>query len=94
MSLDLIDILAVPLEDAAVTKRKTKRITGARDLAAGDYAEMLRADKRRKKEMEEQKQKGKELKEQKKKEKEARTGKRERAWERERQGKSSSCSEF
>ena len=51
-------ILAVPLEDAAVTKRKTKRIIGARDLIAGDYAEMLREDKRRKKKIEEQKQKG------------------------------------
>ena len=37
VSPDLIDILAVPLEDAAVMKRKTKRITGARDLTAGDY---------------------------------------------------------
>ena len=59
VSPDLVDILAVPLEDAAVTKRKTKRITGARDLTASDYAEMLWEDKRRKKEIEEQKQKRK-----------------------------------
>ena len=42
------------------------------DLTAGDYAEMLREDKRRKKEIEEQKQKRKEVREQKKKEKEVR----------------------
>ena len=72
MSPDLTDILAVPLEGAAVMKRKTKRITGARDLTADDYAEMLWEDKRRKKEIEEQKQKRKEVREQKKKEKEAR----------------------
>ena len=41
-------------------------------MTAGDYAEMLWEDKRRKKEIEEQKQKRKEVREQKKKEKEAR----------------------
>ena len=64
MSPDIVDFLAVTLEDAAVTKRKTKRITGAHDLTAGD--------KWRKTELEEQKQKRKEEREQKKKEKEAR----------------------
>ena len=59
-----MNILVAPANDAAVMKKRTKRITGARDLTAGEYADMLREDKRRK---EEQKRRGRE---QKKKERE------------------------
>ena len=71
VSPDLSDILAIPEDDAAVVKKRAKRITGARDLTADDYAEMLRADKRKKEEAEEQKKKRKEERESRKKEKEA-----------------------
>ena len=46
ISPDLADILATPSPDAAVAKKRTKRITGARDLTVNDYAEMLRENKR------------------------------------------------
>ena len=76
VSPDLSDILAIPEDDAAVVKKRTKRITGARDLTADGYAEMLRADKRKKEEAEEQKKKRKEDRESKKKEKEKRQSER------------------
>ena len=53
VSPDLMDILAVPSADAAVSKQRTKRITGARCLTSDEYAEMLQKDKE-KKEREEQ----------------------------------------
>ena len=70
VSLDLSDILAVPEDDAAVVRKRAKWIKGARNSTADDYAEMLRADKRKKEEAEEQKKKRKEEKESRKKEKE------------------------
>ena len=53
--------MTIPEDDAAVVKKKkrAKWITGTRDLTADDYAEMLRADKRKKEEAEEQKKKKK-----------------------------------
>ena len=39
------DILATPSPDAAMTRKRTKRITGARDLTADDYRDMLVNDK-------------------------------------------------
>ena len=41
VSPDLMDILAVPSADAAVSKQRTKPITGARCLTSDEYAEML-----------------------------------------------------
>ena len=41
---DFMDILVAPGNDAAVMKKRTKRVTGARDLTAGEYADMLRED--------------------------------------------------
>ena len=43
--------------DAAVTKKRVKIITGARDLTANEYVERLREDKQRKGEAEEEKMK-------------------------------------
>ena len=63
-----MDILVAPANNAAVMKKRTKRITGARDLTAREYDDMLREDKWRKEEREEQKQKGKAEREQKMKE--------------------------
>ena len=45
---DLSDILAAPPEDAAISKKRTKRITGARALTADDYSEMLLEEKKEK----------------------------------------------
>ena len=67
---DLADILSTPSEDAAVSKKRTKQITGARALTANEYVEMLYEDDRKKKEEAELIQKGKEEREQRKKEKE------------------------
>ena len=50
---DLADILAKPPEDAAILKKRSKRITGARELTANEYAERLREEERKKKEAEE-----------------------------------------
>lgn len=58
--MDLAGILSTPSGDAAIEKRRTKRITGARDLTADDFTEMLCEDLRKKKEAEEEKQKRKE----------------------------------
>ena len=56
---DLSDILSTPPNDSAVTKKRTKRITGARNLMFEEYVEMLREDKRKKIEVEEMKEKRK-----------------------------------
>ena len=47
---DLSDILAAPLEDAAISKKCTKRITGVRALTADDFSEMLLEEGKKKKE--------------------------------------------
>ena len=47
---DLSDILAVPLEDAAISKKCTKRITGVRALTADNFSEMLLEERKKKKE--------------------------------------------
>ena len=56
---DLGDILSTPSEDAAVVKKRTKRITGARALTANEYVEMLREERKKEKE-DQKKQKAKE----------------------------------
>ena len=70
ISPDLMDILVAPAEDDAVSKKRTKRITGARDLTSEGYTEMLREEKKRKVAVEEEKRRKKEEREQKKKERE------------------------
>ena len=70
VSPDLMDILAVPSADAAVSKQRTKRITGARCLTSDEYTEMLRKDKEKKEREEQDKIKRKEERERKRKEKE------------------------
>ena len=70
ISPDLADILVTPSGDAAVAKKRTRRIVGARDLTAEDYVGMLRKDKRRKEEAEKEKQRKKEERERKRKERE------------------------
>ena len=70
ISPDLADILVTPSGDAAVAKKCTRRIVGARDLTAEDYVGMLRKDKRRKEEAEKEKQRKKEERERKRKERE------------------------
>ena len=69
---DLSDILATPPSGAAVAKKRTKRITGARNLTADEYVEMLRKDAEKKKEATELKEKRRAEKELKKKEREER----------------------
>ena len=63
---EMADILETPLPDAASIRKRTKRITGARDLTAEDYREMLVQNKRSKEELEQQKQKRIEERERKK----------------------------
>ena len=63
-----MDILATPPNIAAVTKQLVKRIVGARDLTSNEYTEMLRADTKRKEEIEECKKRKKEARERKMKE--------------------------
>ena len=70
ISPDLADILVTPSGDAAVAKKRTRRIVGARDLTAEDCVGMLREDKRRKEETEKEKQRKKEERERKRKERE------------------------
>ena len=70
ISPDLVDILVTPSGDAAVAKKRTRRIVGARDLTAEDYVDMLRKDKRRKEEAEKEKQRKEEERERKRKERE------------------------
>ena len=57
------DILVTPSSDAAVAKKRMKRIVGARHLASDEYVEMLKSEERKMKE-------GEDLKEQKKVERE------------------------
>ena len=66
----MADILEIPQHNAAGIKKHTKRITGARDLTAKDYREMLVEDKRRKEDLAEQKRKRMEERKRKKLEKE------------------------
>ena len=47
---DLSDILVTPSSDAAVAKKRTKRIVGARHLTSDEYVEMLKSEERKKKE--------------------------------------------
>jgi len=47
VSPDLIDILAAPSADAAVSKPRMKRNTGARCLTADEYFEMLRKERKK-----------------------------------------------
>ena len=71
ISQDLADILATPSKDAAaVAKQGLKRITGARELTANDYFEMLKERQSKKKRLEEEKKRKSEERERKKKEKE------------------------
>ena len=48
ISPDLVDILVTRAEDDAVSKKRTKMITGSRDLASEKYREMLAEDKKKK----------------------------------------------
>ena len=68
--VELSDILVTPPNDAAVIKKWTKGITGARYLTSDDYEKMLDEAERKKKEIEKQKQRKKEEREQKRREKE------------------------
>ena len=58
-----MEILATPANDAAMSRKRTKRITGARELTANEYVGMLQEEKRKKDEAEEERQKKKEEKE-------------------------------
>ena len=64
----MADILATPSPDAAMTRKRTKHIIGARDLTADDYRGMLLEDRRRKEDLELQKIKRMEEREKKKQE--------------------------
>lgn len=46
---DLSDILVTPSSDAAVAKKRTKRILGARHLTSDEYIEMLKNEEKKKK---------------------------------------------
>ena len=87
---DLSDILSTPPNDSAVTKKRTKRITGARNLTFEEYVEMLREDKRKKIEVEEMQEMRKHEREKRKREieekkKETQLKKRQREEEKEQQ---------
>ena len=71
--LDLADILVTPSEDAAVSKKRTKRITGARELTANEYAEWLKEGDKKKKDAAEEKERKQEERRRKKEEKEEAT---------------------
>ena len=64
------DIFVTPPKHAAVQKKRTERITGARYLRCGEYAERLSEKDRKKKEAEKLQQKRKAQRDQKKKERE------------------------
>ena len=64
----LLDILTTPPNDCAVSKKRTKRINGARNLTSEEYVEMLREDKRKKIAAEELKEKRKHEREKRKRE--------------------------
>ena len=42
-----MEILATPANDAAMSRKRTKRITGARELTANEYVGMLQEEKRK-----------------------------------------------
>ncbi len=65
-----MDILVTPSDDAAVTKKRSKKITGARDLTSKEYSDMLRNAQKKKEEAEKEKQAKKEEREKKKKDRE------------------------
>ena len=44
-----------PTSDAAMSRKRTKRITGARELTSNEYLGMLQEEKRKKDEAEEEK---------------------------------------
>ena len=67
---EMADILELPQSNEASSRKRTKRITGARNLTAEDYRNMLLADKEKKEKLEEEKRKKKEERERKKQEKE------------------------
>ena len=70
---EMAEILEIPRHNAAGIKKRTKCITGARDLTAEDYREMLVEDKRRKEDLAEHKRKRMEERKRKKLEKEKKT---------------------
>jgi len=57
--VDLADILAPPSEDAAASKKHSKRITGARELTANEYTSRPKEEERKKKEAAEEKERKK-----------------------------------
>ena len=65
---DLADILATPSEDAAASKKRTKRITGARELTANEYTTWLKEEEGKKKELAEEKEKERKRKKEEKEE--------------------------
>ncbi len=67
ISPDLMDILVTPTSGAAMSRKSTKHITGARELTSNEHVGMLQEEKRKKDEAEEEKQKKKEEKERNKK---------------------------
>ena len=87
ISPDLMDILATPTNDAAMSRKRTKRITGARELTSNEYVGMLQEEKRKKDEAEEEKLKKKEEKERKKKEREKEKERKKKGKEKEKERK-------
>jgi len=57
----LADILAPPSEDAAASKKHSKRITGTRELTVNEYTSRLKEDERKKKQAAEEKERKKVL---------------------------------
>ena len=53
------DILAPPSEDAAASKKHSKRIAGARKMTANEYTSRLKEEERKKKEVAEEKERKK-----------------------------------
>ncbi len=45
--VNLADILATPPDNAAAFKKRNKRITGAREITANEYAERLKEEERK-----------------------------------------------
>ena len=68
--VNLADILAPPSEGAAASKKRAKRITGARELTANEYTARLKEEERKKKEVAEEKERKKEERKRKREEKE------------------------
>ena len=54
--VDLADILAPPSEDAAASKKRSKHITGVRELTVNEYTARLKEEERKKKEEAEEKE--------------------------------------